>query len=168
MDNPSSTVRKAVCVGDYISLAATAPQEAYMHAQALVLTRLGARLTSGGELPPRFHEHVFRVVPALRYEASETLASRRLSRANSLTGKEMADIEAQTRVEREKNDAVLARLDVEPQPEVLYGAKVQLQHRRIQLLPVIAVGRHHLPSCMPLGSQHRSCPPTLAHCTEVR
>ena len=48
MDNPSSTVRKAVCVGDYISLAATAPQEAYMHAQALVLTRLGARLTSGG------------------------------------------------------------------------------------------------------------------------
>ena len=128
MDNPSSTVRKAVCVGDYISLAATAPQEAYMHAQALVLTRLGARLTSGGELPPRFHEHVFRVVPALRYEASETLASRRLSRANSLTGKEMADIEAQTRVEREKNDAVLARLDVEPQPEVLYGAKVQLQH----------------------------------------
>ena len=44
MDNPSSTVRKAVCVGDYISLAATAPQEAYMHAQALVLTRLGARL----------------------------------------------------------------------------------------------------------------------------
>ena len=69
MDNPSSTVRKAVCVGDYISLAATAPQEAYMHAQALVLTRLGARLTSGGELPPRFHEHVFRVVPALRYDS---------------------------------------------------------------------------------------------------
>ena len=27
MDNPSSTVRKAVCVGDYISLAATAPQD---------------------------------------------------------------------------------------------------------------------------------------------
>ena len=75
MDNPSSTVRKAVCVGDYISLAATAPQEAYMHAQALVLTRLGARLTSGGELPPRFHEHVFRICPALRYEASVSLAS---------------------------------------------------------------------------------------------
>ena len=40
--NPRS---QSVCFGDYISLKAVAPSEGYMHAQALILTRLGTLLT---------------------------------------------------------------------------------------------------------------------------
>ena len=73
----------SVCMGDFISLRADA---GFLHAQALVLTRLGVRLAPpGAPEPPRFHEHVFRLCPALRYEAQEASRTRRgMSRANSL------------------------------------------------------------------------------------
>ena len=125
---PSDVQQKATCYGDFISLCATEPAEGFMHAQALVLTRLGAKLTGGGgTLPPRFHEHVFRICPALRYEAQDMQRQRRhYSRANSMTAKELKEVEDQTRVEREKNENVILKLDAEPQPELLYGSKVQL------------------------------------------
>ena len=113
-------------MGDFISLRS---DEGYMHAQALVLTRLGVRLTPLGAEPPRFHEHVFRLCPALRYEAQEAARMRRgLSRSNSLSAKEMSEIEDQERVERAKNDSVVKKLDAESQPELVYGGKVQLLH----------------------------------------
>ena len=38
----------------------------------------------------------------------------------------MSELDDQERAERAKNGAVVAKLDAEAQPELVYGAKVQL------------------------------------------
>ena len=116
----------SVNFGDFITLSSDG---GYMHAQALVLTRLGVRYANGGELPSRFHEHIFRICPALRYEAQDSERARRtLARSNSMSVKETKELAEAEVVERTKNAAVLAQLDAAPTSDLYYGSTIQLLH----------------------------------------
>ena len=116
----------SVNFGDFITLSSDG---GYMHAQALVLTRLGVRYANGGELPSRFHEHIFRICPALRYEAQDSERARRtLARSNSMSVKETKELAEAEVVERTKNAAVLAQLDAAPTSNLYYGSTIQLLH----------------------------------------
>ena len=119
--------------------------------QGFVLDRAGLQAAGPSGIPANFEECIFRVCPTMGYEA--TTQTRSLTRQKSMTEEEMKNIKnrcvasaprgvmthctltccrARTarsaQVEKLKNQATLARLDEELNPELLYGQKIQLQH----------------------------------------
>ena len=100
-----------------------------LHAEGKVRTRVGMQVDRGRKVTDRFNECLFRVCPALKYEAGTSVKARGGGGNQSMAHSELHFLMREAGQEQESNAKTLAAVEEQP-AGVLYGGVVQLQHVR--------------------------------------